>query len=210
MDTGIINGSSGAEVVSSPQDAVHDGQVLPAALLVADNGTVIPHSGAMLSREHPSYGQLAATNSLLSGAWKRQAALRGELTPTSSWTLAYNIFTGEGDGITQIENLNIHVITSPSTSSGFFQLRVLRWNGDLKSSLTDSDVNALGDDYRINIRDRVIPVRNAATLYETRIPRLRLRSDEKLAAFLKAGPGVGSKVALAFTYSYRELDKGDI
>lgn len=177
----------------------------------AEDGTPLPHSGFLLHPDHPTYGQPA--NTLLRGGWKRVAWTRGENTFTSNW-IFNTIFTGEADGITQIENLTIRIITAPSSVTGFAKLKLLRWNSELKSSLTAADVPDIEDDYRIDFRDRLVPVTSATFLYETRVPRLRLRSDEKLATAITTsadiGSGPGSKYSMGITYSFRELDKGDI
>lgn len=167
-------------------------------------------TGQYLSQEHPQYGQFS--NSLLRGGWRRMfVSTTSEQTLTSSWSNKLTIFSGEGGGITQMENLVLRVNTAPSSITGFMRILVARWNVELVTNLTASELDGdVGLDYRINIRERTIPVLNNSVSYETKFPRLRLRSDEVLAVFVKGTGGVGSKYSMAATASFREIDKGDL
>ena len=149
---------------------------------------------------------------LLPHTWKREAAFIQENSIGSAWEKAIEIFFGEGDGITQLENVNLRIITAASSITGFFQLRIVRYSTSLLTSMNATILQKVENDYRLNVRDRVIPVFNNASLYESRLGNFRLRDSEKLEAWVRAAPssGLGSKYSGAVTFSFREADKGDI
>lgn len=186
---------------------------IPAAVapITLPDGTVIPHSGYLLHPDHPTYGQ---ARSLLSGAWKREELVSGKLGVNSGQTFQwlYTIFTGEGDGISQLRDINVRIAIEGGNSDqrGFIQLVFLRWNSGLVSSINSTIWATIDDDYRVNIRERMLPqLSQRDTLYETRFKGLRLRSNERFG-IAKVFASYSTDINMGTTFSYRELDKGDI
>ena len=173
----IVVGATATEIAVGHPGGTH-AHYLATSPNPASTGTSAAGIGRMSTIAHDEAFPVKAGGSILSRSWKR-----GETYNTYTSTISNSIvnvsqiFKGEIDGITQLKDL-VTRITVDKGINGFLRFFWMKWNSDLLTNLTPSVALSVAEDYRINRRERTVPIfKDRQSFYESRFPTMLLRSD---------------------------------
>ena len=164
--------------------------------------TIPPEGGDEVLPTNPSVSALDLFNRARMSeggpSWERFTGGFTKVGIGNDPTLVHQLGGTADNDYERYKNVNYHlwVSHSSSTAYGHVQLYWFKWNAELKSSLTASDIGDLLKDYTINRRERAVPYVGTSAggpyEYRTRFPALRLQPEETWALFAAAVGGTGT------------------